>query len=323
MDRIYNKFTKRITAFLLVFIMVVFQSINIFGAVPKPADVFYANDYANVMSEETIGYIVNINDQLYDKTGAQIVVTTTNFTDGESLVDYAVDMFNTWGIGSAEKNNGLLLVLSIVDDDYIALQGDGIRDTMTDGAMGEILDQYLYPYFEDEDYDNGIRHVFNGFLAKYNSMYGTSIKYDASYVRVDESYNQGVNQNYAYSEGSGRQDSSSGFISSLTWIFFIFVIIIIFTMLSSSTRRRRRGGGSFWTGWMLGRSSRRRPYRHNPYDNRRNPPSGGGFGGFGGFGSSGRSGGGGSTRGGGSFGGGGSSRSGGGGSTRGGGVGKK
>ena len=34
------------------------------------------------------------------------------------MEQYAYDMANAWGIGSAEKNNGVLLLLSVGDDDY-------------------------------------------------------------------------------------------------------------------------------------------------------------------------------------------------------------
>ena len=81
--------------------------------VPEPSELFYVADYANVLENDTIDYMVERNDLLYDQTGAQIVVLTVDFLDGAEIEDYAYAVFNDWGIGSADKNNGVLLLLVI------------------------------------------------------------------------------------------------------------------------------------------------------------------------------------------------------------------
>ena len=71
-----------------------------------------------MLSGDTKSDIVSKNDGLYNATGAQIVVTVVQDTGDVSMEQYAYDMANAWGIGSAEKNNGVLLLLSVGDDDY-------------------------------------------------------------------------------------------------------------------------------------------------------------------------------------------------------------
>ena len=51
----------------------------------QPTDDFYVCDGANVLSESTERTIVSQNETLYATYGAQIVVVTTNDTEGYSL----------------------------------------------------------------------------------------------------------------------------------------------------------------------------------------------------------------------------------------------
>ena len=93
--------------------------------IPDPSDVLYVLDTADVITSETRNHIVSRNDALFAMTGAQIVVACVPSTEGMDIGDYSTQMFNKWGIGSAEKNNGVLILLSISDDNYWILQGKG------------------------------------------------------------------------------------------------------------------------------------------------------------------------------------------------------
>ena len=53
------------------------------AAYPEPTEQFYANDYAEVLSNETESYIVSQSSSLAERTGAQIVVLTVKTLDGE------------------------------------------------------------------------------------------------------------------------------------------------------------------------------------------------------------------------------------------------
>ena len=71
--------------------------------VPDPTADFYVGDFANVLSSDLEQYIIEQNQSLSASTGAQIVVVTVDFLDGYDIADYAVTLFNDWGIGSAEE----------------------------------------------------------------------------------------------------------------------------------------------------------------------------------------------------------------------------
>ena len=96
----------------------------------------------------------------YNATGAQIVVTVVQDTGGGSMEQYAYDMANAWGIGSAEKNNGVLLLLSVGDDDYQCIQGSGLETLLPTSTLSRILQEDLEPDFADKNYDAGVKKTF-------------------------------------------------------------------------------------------------------------------------------------------------------------------
>ena len=126
----------------------------------QPTDDFYVYDGANVLSESTERTIVSQNETLYATYGAQIVVVTTNDTEGYSLEDFTYQLFNEWGVGSAEENNGVLLVLDIADEDYQCLQGSGIEYSLPTSTLSRILNESLEPDFAAGDYDAGVQKTF-------------------------------------------------------------------------------------------------------------------------------------------------------------------
>lgn len=136
----------------------------------QPTDDFYVYDGANVLSESTERTIVSQNETLYATYGAQIVVVTTNDTEGYSLEDFTYNLFNEWGIGSAEQNNGVLLVLDIADEDYHCLQGSGIEYSLPTSTLSRILNESLEPDFAAGDYDAGVQKTFAALYSEVESI---------------------------------------------------------------------------------------------------------------------------------------------------------
>ncbi len=308
--------------------------------VVKPTELIYVADYSNVIDAETESYIVDKNQKLYEETGAQIVIVTVDFIGSADIEDYAYTIINEWGVGSAKRQNGIVLLLVIGNDDYWITVGSGIERYLSAGDLGDILYDNLEADFANKDYDAGVKKTFDELVSRVYSIYpaepsGGSDSGGGTYVppRTDPGYDGA----YEYDRGA----SVWGILGS---IFGVVVIIVILISVFAVCGACGGGGGggrytvggprvSFWGPmfWFPRRPRGPRPPPPPP------PPGGrprpGGFGGFGGFGGgggrgggSGRSGGfgGGGRSGGGGFGGGGRSGGGGfgGGGGRGGGAGR-
>ena len=73
----------------------------------------YVYDYAGVLTDETMEHIDAMNASLFAQTGAQILVDVVNSTGGVDIMEYAADLGNTYGVGSAERNNGVVVLLAL------------------------------------------------------------------------------------------------------------------------------------------------------------------------------------------------------------------
>lgn len=168
---------KKWTRMTAIFLCAVFLLAGVASAIEvvDPTEAFYVADYANVLSDETENYIVTKNDELSELTGGQIVVVTIEFLGGQDIEEYAYTLMNEWKIGSAEFNNGLLLLLVTGEMNYWAMAGSGIQLSLTSSLLGDYLSQYLEPEFTNGNYDTGVMNVFDAFLGWYDRFYNVNV----------------------------------------------------------------------------------------------------------------------------------------------------
>lgn len=227
--------------------------------IPKPTKNFFINDFADVISADDEEIIQKIGADLYSQTTAQVVVVTVNTVDGEAVNDYALELGNEWGVGSKEKDNGVVLLLAVSERKVTIQVGYGLEGCLPDGKTGRILDKYAIPYLSDNDFSTGLTETYKAITAAVYDEYGVqqgAEYYDSSKYEVLESDAERIAE------------------------IIITIIIIIVILLLSFTRRRRR--------WFFG------PFVGRPDSF----GGGGGFRGGGGFsGGGGSFGGGGSSRG--------------------------
>ena len=102
---------KKIIAVLTaVFLLASASVLNVFAvSIPKATSSFFVNDFANVISNEDENKMQQQGEALYKKFGAQVVVVTIKSLDGASLEDYSLKLARSWGIGSKNDDNGILL----------------------------------------------------------------------------------------------------------------------------------------------------------------------------------------------------------------------
>lgn len=228
----------------------------------------YVYDNAHVLTDRTMEHIDAVNASLFAQTGAQIMVVTVNTTGGTDIIDYAADLGNEYGVGSAERDNGVVVVLALDDiaqnglqGDYGAAYGDGLYD------YGDQLNSILYYYMEDDfaagDYDAGVEKTFDAYIDWLVEFYD---------VTVRENYIPAVRE--TYSTAGGYQTQNSGYMAptvgmlARNLVMLLVVLFIIWIILDavrySRYRRRylmpgmgiptRRYYPVFW-----GRPRRRRP----------------------------------------------------------------
>lgn len=290
---------KKTFSFILALCLFLSLGASAFAVVDQ-SESFYVADYSNVLSNDTEQMIINYNGSLEQQCqGAQIVVVTVDYLDGMYSDEYAYQLFNDWGVGSADYNNGMLLLLAIQENKAWLAYGLGLSSLIDSDQVDSLLDKYFWKDFDRGNYDEAVTSLFNALLAWYDEQY------DAQVVQSGTSVSSGNEYYTGYSQPSFGERLSH----ALGSIIKTLVVIAVLSMLFGGGRRGR-GVGS-WLPWFLLFNSRSNDRRRDPWDNdRRGGPRGpGGFGG-GGFGGGGFGGGfgGGSGFGGGGFSGGGGGR---------------
>ena len=281
---------------LLVLLLGLSLSASAFALVEQDPR-FYVTDAAGVLSEETEQRIIDYNGALeYQCKGAQIVVVTVEYLDGMYSDQYAYQLFNDWGVGSAEHNNGMLLLLAVKENKAWLAYGLGLSSVLDGDQVGQMLDRYFWSDFDAGRYDSAVTKLFDALLRWYDQLYGSSV--------ISAGQSESTSTSLPQTTGGLASYDRIGDL-----IRFLVVVAILFALFGGRSTGRRYGGrrGGSWLPWLLFFNSASRNRRQSGWNTRSNwPPRGGGFGGGrGGFGGGF---GGGSGRGGGGFSGGGGGR---------------
>lgn len=161
-------------------------------------------------------------EALEQATTDQVVVVTLPDLQGREIEDYGYRLGRAWGIGRADKDNGLLLIVAPNDRKVRIEVGRGLEPVMTDALSALIIQNDILPAFRDGDYAGGIERGVEAIDRQ---------------LRLDPTEAQAVAQ-AAAEQGSG---------APLSAVFFILIVFafLFFSFLGAVTRggRRRRGSG--------------------------------------------------------------------------------
>ncbi|MDR1100854.1 MAG: YgcG family protein [Clostridiales bacterium] len=133
-------------------------------AMPSPTNGFYVNDFANILSEADRSDILSRATAFNAQNGAQIVVVTVTSLEGQTIEQYANQLFNSWGIGDKDVDNGVLFLVAADERKMRIEVGYGLEGVLTDGTTGYILDEYVVPDFKQNNYSAGIIKGFDKIL---------------------------------------------------------------------------------------------------------------------------------------------------------------
>lgn len=233
---------------------------------PKPSE---ANqkavyDYVNLLSKNQSN---SLNAKLIgyaDSTSTQIVVSIIESTKGEDISFLGAKWGQAWGIGQADRDNGILILLARDDRQIDINTGYGIETILTDRMAEQILNRIIIPEFKNGDYYSGLDKGTDALIAVLSG------EYEETRTFRKDSFPVGV------------------------IIFFIIIILIIIFRSRNSGNNGNNGGGSLLDVIILSHMGRTGGSSWGSGSSGGGWSSGGGFGGGfggGGFGGGGASGG--------------------------------
>jgi uncharacterized protein len=123
---------------------------------PRTRDGTWVTDRPGALRPETIARLNSTIGEVERTSGVEMAVVVIKSLDGLSVDEAAVKLFELWGIGKKDKDNGLLLLWSTGDRRVRVEVGYGLEGALPDGKVGAILDTYVIPRFKAGDFDQGI-----------------------------------------------------------------------------------------------------------------------------------------------------------------------
>jgi hypothetical protein len=100
-----------------------------------------------------------------EKTSDQVVVTTVPSLGELSIESYANKLFNSWGLGQKDKNNGVLLLVAPKERKVRIEVGYGLEGALTNAASSKILNTAVLPKFKLGDFAGGVEAGIDQILA--------------------------------------------------------------------------------------------------------------------------------------------------------------
>lgn len=122
-----------------------------------PLPIGFVNDFEDILDQASETAITGLILAHQNKTTNQIsVVTVTGFEPYTTIEDYAGALFNKWGIGQEDKNNGILITVSKAQRRVRISTGYGMEDKITNAIGDRIINDIMIPEFKNENFSAGI-----------------------------------------------------------------------------------------------------------------------------------------------------------------------
>lgn len=113
-------------------------------------------DEARLLSVPREAEITAKLEALEAATGDQFVVVTVNSLQDYEIEDYGYQLGRAWGIGAAESDSGVLLIVAPNERKVRIEVGYGLEPVLTDALSNQIIQTDILPPFREGGYERGI-----------------------------------------------------------------------------------------------------------------------------------------------------------------------
>lgn len=136
----------------------------------------WIHDRADLLDWSTEFHLSRRINKLVGRTGAEFAIATLpNVEPGQSLRAFGLKLFNAWGIGNRDANNGVLLLVSKTDRRIEIITGTGLGDVFPDAEVSRLIQQAIAPAFQQQQYVAGITQAVNAIAQRLETRLPSTI----------------------------------------------------------------------------------------------------------------------------------------------------
>ncbi len=127
------------------------------------------NDFADIIDSITENRIADKLAMIATDHDTEIVIVTLSslrfYAEDSTIESYGENLFNTWGIGDSERNDGILLIV-FRDDRELRIQIGAGYDGAMQGRIDAVLQSDVLPFFRDDQFAAGLEAGVDGLLTR-------------------------------------------------------------------------------------------------------------------------------------------------------------
>lgn len=187
-----------------------------YAAFEIPVNDGLVTDEAAILTVDQKETVASVLLQYQKDTSNEIAVLIVKTLDGMTPADAAVEVGRKWGVGSKEKDNGILMLIAYEDREVFIATGYGLEGAVPDIVAAGVVNEDMLPAFREGKYYEGIMAGIDS-LKKHIGG-----EYTADRYKVDED------------------------APAIAWVFFL--VFIAFNWLGAVFARTK----SWWLGGVAG-----------------------------------------------------------------------
>ncbi len=176
-------------------------------------------DLAGILDSTATTALVDALAAHENDTSNQVVVATVPSLNGYDIADYANRLGRFWQLGTAEEDNGVLVLVAPNERKVRIEVGYGLEGALPDGLASIIVQREMLPSFRSNNYTTGIQQGTAAVLAAIEGEYTAP----------------------ANGKGPGKTDPFSERLGNLLPLIFIAMVAIPELLKRSGMRKAANG----------------------------------------------------------------------------------
>jgi uncharacterized protein len=119
--------------------------------IPSPRPAGWTVDLTGTLPAATVADLNRLGDEVKAQTGGELAVVVVGSIDGAQPRDFATRLFNHWGIGNPQRNDGILVFAALDDRAAEIILGSGVDGPDSVQVKESIMQEQMVPRFRKGD----------------------------------------------------------------------------------------------------------------------------------------------------------------------------
>ncbi|MBA2249419.1 MAG: TPM domain-containing protein [Chitinophagaceae bacterium] len=159
--------------FLLLFFVFASLMVGAQTIQPRPVPPQAVNDFGHMLEPFQVQSLEQKVRAYNDSTSSAIVIITVPDLQGYDISEVSLKYLRDWGVGTKEKNNGVVILVSKAERRARIETGYGMEGVLPDAVSKDIIEERMLPAFKDSDYyrgfDNAVDAVIQAAAGEYKA----------------------------------------------------------------------------------------------------------------------------------------------------------